>query len=215
MPEAGSCAQSRLSYPFLLAKELDAELANATCGGATTLHTTRAQLPSWPRQLDSVTRDTDLVTVALGYNDFGFYAQAVLPGQDQDLSPFPARIGERVEKVLERVQEAAPDAEVLVVGYPQLVPESGTCPELPLAPEQYPVARDLLVALDDALRDAADAAGAGFVDVMAASEGHDICAAEEAWVAGLHPEPGMGVGFHPFAQWHAAVTELVLEELEG
>ena len=37
---------------------------------------------------------------------------------------------------LEQVRQRAPQARVLLVGYPQLLPDSGTCPRLPRMREQ-------------------------------------------------------------------------------
>jgi lysophospholipase L1-like esterase len=235
VPGSGPCLQSRLSYPNLVAEELGARLDDASCGGATTENGTTAQprpgAADWPPQLDRLRADTDLVTVGLGYNDLFFYPGVVVgcvsaaasdptgaPCQERvgglpDLTALPAQIGERVEALLEAVRDRAPTAEVLVVGYPQLVPESGTCPELPLATGDYPFVRELLRALDDALRSAAEAAGATFVDVLGASEGHDICAGDDAWVAGARPAPGTAAPYHPFAVEQQAVADLIEAEL--
>ena len=232
---AGDCAQSGLSYPRLVAKRTGASLVDASCGGASTLHMTADQElasgVSWPAQLDAVTLDTDLVTVGLGYNDDAYYGAALLgcteatatnpeghPCQDlaaakEDPGVTSARIGDRVRVVLESVRDRAPDAQVLLVGYPQLVPESGTCPELPLAAGDYRYVHDLLELLDESLRKAADDAGATFVDVYTASRGHDICAGDQAWVNGFETVPERALLFHPFAPEQQAVADLVVAAL--
>ena len=103
---------------------------------------------------------------------------------------------------------------MLLVGYPQLVPADGTCPELPLATGDYPFVRAQWEAMDAAMRDAAAAAGATFVEVLAPSEGHDICAGDDAWVNGFEPLPGVAAPYHPLAGGQAAVAELVEQALE-
>lgn len=234
-PVAGTeaCLQSALSYPYLVADELGASLADASCGGASTVNTRepqpRADGGAQPAQLNAVRAETDLVTVGLGFNDSNFYArlmsctglvysdpqgtpcQAAEPG----LAQLPVEAGRHLRRVLTDIHAAAPEAEVVVVGYPQLVPERGTCPELSLAVGDYPWARALLVALDDELEAATEAVGDTFVDVQTASEGHDICAGANAWVAGVGGSEDQTAQFHPRPAAHRAIASMVLAALEG
>ena len=154
-----ACGQVSGSYPRLVAEELGARLRDASCAGAQTSNGTEQQVTSrgvrWPPQLDSLSGDTDLVTVGLGFNDGAFLVGAIVgcstlaatdPGgapcrernrqtraQGADLTSVADRVGDHLRDLLGEVQDRAPHAEVLLVGYPQLVPASGTCPELPLA----------------------------------------------------------------------------------
>lgn len=232
---SGDCQRSRLAYPSLVAKELGADLVDVSCGGATTADATHPQPrgggPANPPQLDGLTASTDLVTVGLGYNDFGFFVGLVVgcpslaasdpqghPCQDSDGAkdgPKVVRtIGRSVRATLEAVHERSPDARVLLVGYPQPVPAEGTCPELPLAAGDYPFVRASFENLDTELRQAADAADATYVDVMAASAGHDICAGPDAWVNGAVAHDEVAAAYHPFASEQRAVADLVLATLE-
>jgi len=68
--------------------------------------------------------------------------------------------------------------------------------------------------LDDELSEAADSAGVTYVDVLGPSEGHDICAGDQAWVNGGTTLPGVAVGYHPFARGQRAVAGLVLAALD-
>jgi lysophospholipase L1-like esterase len=229
------CGRSSLNYPHLVAEAIGAELVDVSCGGASTPDATQPQSlgsEARPAQLDPVTEDTDLVTVGLGANDLAWYfgvmfgcttaaaadptgnpceRQATTTGSD--LSALPARIGARLEALLTEVRRRAPAARVLLVGYPQPVPAHGTCPELPLATGDYPFVRAQWAAMDAAMRDAAAAAGATFVEVLGPSEGHDICAGSEAWVNGFEAEPGIGAAYHPLVAGQAAVAELVEQSL--
>ena len=172
------------------------------------------------------------MTVELGYNDQNWFAglfsgcTAIAPGDPgghpcQDVAPVGGPdpeatahvIGEQVVATLENVQKKAPDARVLLLGYPQLVPGTGTCPELPLAAGDYPYVRSMMQLLDDELRQAADSAGVRYVDVLGASAGHDICAGDRAWVNGGTTLPGVATGYHPFARGQRAVADLVLAAL--
>ena len=231
-----ACQRSRLAYPTLVAKELDARLTDASCGGATTANVGAPQLvsaESIPPQLDAVTRSTDLVTVQLGYNDQNWFG-GLFPGCTgmtpadpgghpcQDAAPVGGSdpeatvqaIGEQLVATLESIRKKSPDARVLLVGYPQLVPASGTCPELPLASGDYPYVRAMMELLDDELREAADSADVTYVDVLGPSSGHDICAGDQAWVNGGTAVPGVAVEYHPFASGQRAVADLVLAALD-
>jgi GDSL-like Lipase/Acylhydrolase family len=134
------------------------------------------------------------------------------PGSD--LTALPPQIGARLETLLNEVHRRAPGARVLLVGYPQPVPPRGTCAELPLAAGDYPFVRAQWEAMDVAMRDAASAAGATFVDVLGPSEGHDICAGADAWVNGVEARPGVAASYHPLASGQAAVAELVMKKLD-
>ena len=230
------CQRSRLAYPTLVAKGLDARLEDVSCGGAVTANLTAPQtIPSFPvpPQLDAVTRSTDYVTVGLGYNDYGWFGGffsgcTALASSDPDGHPCEdtppvgvsdpeatARtLGDQIAVALESIQKKAPDARVLLVGYPQLVPASGTCPELPLAAGDYAFVRSMMELLDDELRRAADTAGVGYVDVLKASEGHDICAGDQAWVNGGTILPGVATVYHPLERGQRAVADLVLAALD-
>ena len=238
IPQATSlvCQRSQLAYPALVAKKLRAQLNDASCGGAATTNVTAPQVigaESVPPQLDAVKKSTDLVTVGLGYNDQNWFAglfsgcTAMTPADPaghpcQNFppvgSPDPEAtadvIREQVAATLEKVKKKAPDARVLLIGYPQLVPASGTCPELPLATGDYAYVRSMMELLDDELRKAAESADVTYVDVLDASDGHDICAGDKAWVNGGTTLPGVATGYHPFVRGQRAIADLVLAALD-
>ena len=233
--DAFTCGQSSLSYPNLVAKATGAELVDVSCGGATTENGAQPQPlgeKAWPSQLDAVTPGTDLVTVGLGGNDFSWFLRVMYgcttaaaadptgsPCQRQgtapesDLTALPPQVGARLETLLTEVLRRAPGTRVLLVGYPQPVPADGTCAELPLATGDYPFVRAQWEAMDTAMREAAAAAGATFVEVLGPSEGHDVCAGAEAWVNGYAARPGVAASYHPLARGQAAVAELVAQAL--
>jgi len=236
LPNAVGCGQSELNYPRLVAKAIGARLTDVSCGSATTESGTepQAQAAAEPRppQLDAVTKGTDVVTVSLGGNDFSWYLGVMFScttiaatdptgspcerkgtAPESDLTALPPRIGDRLEALLDEVHRRAPEARVLLVGYPQLVPARGTCPELPLAAGDYAFVRAQWEAMDTAMRQAAVAAGATYVEVLAPSEGHDVCAGDDAWVNGVDARPGVAAPYHPVAAGQAAVAELVVRAL--
>ncbi len=174
------CLRSDHNYPSLLAADLGiGSFSDVTCVGASTPSLTvegRVDDIVVPPQLDAVDENTALVTIGIGANDLNTFGAMVgvclqvaasRPGRLAVPRPVRGRrhrraarqhreVGELVTTALGRIRDEAPDAQVVLVGYPQIVPASGTCAELPLAAGDYEYVHDGFVALDDALSEAAD-----------------------------------------------------------
>jgi lysophospholipase L1-like esterase len=233
-PASGGCLRSLDNYPHRVARALDLELTDVSCGGATTEHVTAAQTPTRggpvPPQLDAVGEDTALVTIGLGGNDFNVFGvlvvNCVLAGQ-QDRTGSPCadlvaenpesldnigKIRNRLVDVVEAVRERAPEARILLVGYPQPFPATAGCEQLPLADGDVPFAHDALVSLNSAVSSAARKTDTEYVDVAGASEGHDICSAEP-WIAGAAPPRPDGTAYHPYPEEQELVADLLLDVL--
>ncbi len=229
------CFRSPRSYPHKLAKRLGVQLVDASCGGAQTANMKTPQPTSTgpnPPQEEALDRRTDLVTVSLGVNDAQF---ALILGRCVELARVdpqgsPCRdsfqsaagdtlfaglpiVEERVERVLRQVHRKAPNAQVVLVGYPQLAPETGTCPELPFAAGDYAYLSMFMLGMDKTMRDAAWLADVPYVSLLEASRGHDVCAGAKAWVNGLLSTPRTAV-WHPFANEQRAVAALVADVVD-
>lgn len=231
---ANGCFRSSANYPALVSRELGAELDDRSCGGAETVHFARAQFADVEPQRTALDRSTDLVTIGIGGNDEEVFAQLVnqcpkLRERDPDGAPCQQEMGAggsdrlltalartrtKVTDLVAQVRREAPKARVLVVGYPQIVSADDACEELPLARGDYAYAERVNRTLTEALRTAAKRTGATYVDVWAASEGHDICA-DEPWVNGVVSDQKRAAAYHPFAEEQVAVAELVVEAAQG
>ena len=226
------CLRSERNYPALLAEAMPGtELTDVSCSGARTDNTTSPQTGmggSVPPQFDALDEDTDLVTIGLGGNDDGLFATLLgtctkLAADDPQGAPCTPVLRDRAEStlsgtrarvadVVEGVHDRAPDARIVVVGYPQIVPASGTCPDLPLAAGDYAFAREVNEGLARAVRLAADDAGAEYVDLWAPSADHDICAAEP-WINGRVTSAAVALAYHPMAIEQQQVAELLFDRL--
>jgi lysophospholipase L1-like esterase len=221
------CLRSSGNYPHLLAAALPVgRLVDVSCGGADTTDVRRPQLRGVRPQLDAVTRETDLVTIGLGGNDAQLFGRLLAACLRRDPaatagSPCADTLGPSVQPALHRIEAnltdivnavrgRAPRAKVVLVGYPQIVPASGRCEEVPFAPDDYAFARQVNRGLTEAVERAAAATRSTYVDLWAASEGHDICSADP-WINGLSG-PG-AAPFHPFAAEQAEVARLVAAAL--
>ena len=231
---ANGCFRSSNNYPALVARALDTTVADVSCGGATTRAFTRAQHADVPPQLDAVKPDTQLVTVGIGGNDGGVfgtltYQCPTLRSRDPQGAPCEAAMRQgrqdrllralrqtqaSVTRVLRQVKQRAPQARVLVVGYPQLVDASHRCTKLPLATGDYAYGERVNKALTQAVKAAAEATRSEYVDVWAASQGHDICSSDP-WINGAVNDQQRAARYHPFAVEQQAVAALVEKALEG
>ncbi|GAB3462899.1 SGNH/GDSL hydrolase family protein [Actinophytocola sediminis] len=188
------CLRSARNYPHVLAERTGATLVDVTCGAAETSHFTAAQYPGVPAQVEALGEDTDLVTMTIGGNDSGVFIGAILACGSAGIvtlghgNPCQTIYGSRFEdtvrnttypalvEALTAVVDRAPNAEVAILGYPWIVPESGGCfTRMPIATGDVPYVRSLQATLNDAVRRAAAATGATYVDLSAASNGHDAC----------------------------------------
>ena len=235
---AGGCARSDHNYPSLVAERLGVgTFVDVTCSAATTRDLTHVQATFGdarvPAQLKAVTRDTDLVTLGIGGNDLGLFSTLIntctrlraadptgapcarrLAARGPDLEAATRTISARVTAALGEIERRAPGAEVLLVGYPRLVPDSGTCPQLPLARGDYAAGRRISEGLDRSLRQAARRTRVTFVDMYGASRGHDICSAEP-WVNGRVTDRLRALAYHPLAAGMRADADAVVAALRG
>lgn len=235
------CLRSSQNYPSLVTEQLeevyDVALADRSCSGADTTHLAGEQAVGrdpLPPQFDALRRDTDLVTLSTGGNDYGTFVRLIggcvalaqeEPGgspcldaaesQGDVLASAQPEIEQRLVDAITEIQRRSPRAQVLVVGYPQLVPADGACPDLlPLASGDLPFARRVNRELTDNLARAADRTDTTYVDVWAASEDHDICA-ERPWVNGLESQQGGAIPFHPLPAGQAAIAQLGLDRVRA
>lgn len=233
---AGGCFRSSNNYPSLAAKALGASLQDRTCGGARTEDLTRSQLAGVPAQDTALTSDTELVTLGIGGNDEGVFTSLVgrctgLRPQDPSGAPcskaFSTQAGgqdallaalgrtqDRLTTAVRAIRQVSPKAEVLLVGYPQIISATSRCSALPLASGDYAYAERVNRRLADAVRGAARATGATYVDVWRASRGHDICSSSP-WINGSVDDQRRAARYHPFAVEQQAVAKLVEAAARG
>lgn len=229
------CFRSVDNYPHLVANAIGLELHDVSCGGASTESITRAQTTiagkKVPPQLAALGPGTDLVTVRIGGNDFGLFGLITHAcpqlaaddphghpcltesrRSDRDLEDLLGVVRHRVTATLRKIVGKAPNAVVLVVGYPSIVPEHGTCSNLPLATGDYSLARTINTGYNDALQAAAEATDTTYVDVYRATLGHDICG-KPPWIAGARSRNSTAP-WHPYAQEQQKTADLIEAALQ-
>lgn len=183
------CGQSPLGLPSLLDERKRIELIfNAACSGARAANVFGG-VPDLPEQVAGLVAagelgpQTDLVTVSAGGNDVDF-GSIVNACASQPLYVCQEIIDARVllartvlagdlDTLYAQLAVAAPNAQVIVTGYPHLFsPEFGNEPLLSLEAQQ--LFNDGTDALNEVIEDRAEAAGFEFVDVTKRFDKHGI-----------------------------------------
>jgi len=227
---AKGCYRSTANYPAIVADRLGARLEDRSCGGARTTDFRHNQYPEVPPQLTAVKPGVELVTVSIGGNDERVFSELVVrctrlraknpegapcqqhmrsTGSDVLLSALRTTRN-RVTEVVREVRQRAPKAKLLVVGYPQIISADSRCAQLPLAAGDYAYGEKVNLAMTEVLRSAAKATGSTYVDVWAASQGHDICS-DDPWINGAVTDQKRAAAYHPFAAEQVAVADLVVD----
>lgn len=227
---AKGCLRSAADYPALLAQAVDAkEFVDVTCLYAASEDITRSSTPvrgkrgPVPAQIDAVTPDTDLITLTVGLSDRDFdnriFQMCVAECAADDVEPEDivsdlAQIGAAIRQTVADVAKKAPDARLYVVGYPQLLPRSGSCDRMPeLTQTQVDAINSAFYQLNEHLRVAARAAGGDFLDVTELSQGHDMCA-DVPWVTGVDTVEAGPPRYHPKPALNEAIAEALATQLK-
>jgi lysophospholipase L1-like esterase len=225
---AAGCIRSDHNYPHLLAKALKVTtLIDRSCGGATTQNLVTPQVTltgsTVEPQDNQLTNDTDLVTVGIGGNDSGiagtlfYYCAAGTSCNTATVASNAANALKGLELAvvngLKGIRSRAPNARIVLVGYPQIAPSTGTCPLLPpLATTDLALFNKINLGLNSALEKAAKATAVTFVDVYGPSKGHDICSSDP-WVNGTVENLTKAAALHPFGREQEAVAKLIEKAL--
>ena len=208
------CLRSDHNYPHLAAVALGYSLSDISCSGAKVANLTQPQstdLGTNPPQLSVVNTGDRVVTLGIGGNDIGFVSiiencEALTPwgptkvgltckahydagGQDTIAAEIAA-LQPKVQAALVKIHTLAPHAQVFVVGYPAIMPPtgSGCWPQMPLTTTDVPYLRAKELQLNSMLAAAAGAEQATYVDTYTSSEAHNACTAESTrWVEPLVP----------------------------
>ena len=208
VPPYAACGRSDAAYAVQLDGRKHIALDDfVACAGATT-----ATLVSGG-QLNALDADTRLVTLTIGGNDIGWSTAvgACLAGSDlqcagalqASLTTVSTVLPARLQNVYTQIASRAPDAAVMVVGYPRLFsPEYGAY--LGASPAEQQALNDGADSLNGVIEQAATAAGFTFVDVTQRFADHGVNA-PEPWVTGaFDPAP-----FHPNALGYESYTDAV------
>lgn len=215
--DSGGCYRSPYAYPVRVAAKVGAPLTFAACSGARVSDVRTSQLGS----LRATTRH---VTVQVGGNDAGFAGVITACARpwpytcwneiDEANRIIRDVLPARLNALYADIRNRAPNALVLVVGYPRLFNGQECNFASRISPGEQAELNKTANLLATTTKARADAHGFGFVDVRSAFTGHAVCDSVE-WVNGLsdpiresyHPNrTGQGSGYTPLVSNQMAAT---------
>ncbi|MDG9713730.1 SGNH/GDSL hydrolase family protein [Streptomyces sp. DH10] len=196
---SGDCKRSTKAYPYLWAAAHSPSTFDFTaCSGARTGDVLSGQL-------GPLSSATGLVSISVGGNDAGF-ADVMTTCVTQSDSACVSRINTarayvdstlpgKLDSVYSAIRSKAPNAHVVVLGYPRFYKLSTTC--LGLSEAKRKAINDASDHLNTAIAKRAANHGFTFGDVRPAFTGHEICSGD-SW---LHSVNWLNIGesYHPKA----------------
>ncbi|WP_309060180.1 SGNH/GDSL hydrolase family protein [Streptomyces sp.] len=196
---SGDCKRSTKAYPYLWAAANSPSSFDFTaCSGARTGDVLSGQL-------GPLSSATGLVSVSVGGNDAGFadvMTTCVLQSDSTCLSRIAtarayvdSTLPGRLDSVYSAIRTRAPNAHVVVLGYPRFYRLGTSC--LGLSETKRKAINDAADHLDNAIAQRARAHGFTFGDVRTTFAGHEICSGN-SW---LHSVNWLNIGesYHPKA----------------
>lgn len=233
------CGRSDHNYPNIVRGATGVQhFRDVSCSSATTRHMTEPQsvkLGTNTPQFDALSGDLKLVTIGIGGNDVGLVTAALkclqlgllapagsacrshfaYGGGGDALADEIVTTAPKIAATLQGIHERAPQARVLIVGYPAVAPVDGKgCyPLVPLSDDDITYLDGMLRRTNAMIAEQAAANDAEFVDTYDESIGHDVCTPPGTrWFEGLVPTaPAFPV--HPNALGEASMARSVLRVL--
>lgn len=207
------CQRSNFSYAKLLSAQKGLNLSHVACSGAR-IPDVRAN------QLSALSAATNLVTISIGGNDAGFSSvitQCAKPwpftctGDITNARNFITNtLPGQLDSLYTDIHTRAPNAQVIVVGYPQLF-NGVECNLLArISPDEQSSLNGVADLLATKTAAIAAAHGFDFVDPRTPFNTHRICDAVE-WLNGLSNP--VGESYHPNRLGHSAFTDLIAAKL--
>ncbi|HEX4213645.1 MAG TPA: SGNH/GDSL hydrolase family protein [Candidatus Dormibacteraeota bacterium] len=207
--DSGGCDRSPDAYPVLAAAREGLDLTFAACSGATTTDVL-------DQQLASLSASTAVVTISAGGDDAGFSSvieQCALPwpftctSQISSADTFiTGTLPGLLDTLYAKIRSLAPNAHVIVVGYPRLF-NGDECNALSrISPQEQTSLNQSADLLGQTTQTAAGTYGFTFVDARPAFTGHAVCSSDE-WINGLS-DP-VSESYHPNIAGQQAYATLV------
>jgi lysophospholipase L1-like esterase len=182
-----ACKRSVYAYPYLWTqRHPGTSLTFVACSGAKASDLLATQI-------QAVTSTTTLVTMTIGGNDIGFsnlIYQCTLSdcsaALDSTRANLETTLGAALDQVYTTVKSrAAPDAKIVVLGYPHVFSGAGCLSALGVTPTEQAKANALADAVDYVIAAHAAADGVTYRSAIGAFTGHAVCSSSP-WLNGLN-----------------------------
>ncbi|MFF2044964.1 SGNH/GDSL hydrolase family protein [Kitasatospora sp. NPDC058170] len=202
--ESGSCKRSTNAYPYLWKNaHATSSFSFVACSGARTGDVLN-------NQLSVLNSGTTLVSISIGGNDAGFAStmqtcvldsesaclNAVAAGKKYATTTLPGQL----DQVYAAIHAKAPNARVVVLGYPHLYKVGGSC-IFGIGDTKRAAINSAADVLDDVLAKRAANAGFAFGDVRSIFTNHEICGSSTTWLNSTTLP--VDESYHPKAAGHS------------
>jgi lysophospholipase L1-like esterase len=200
-----SCQRSTYAYPYLIAQSRGFTLSFQACSGAKVSDVTG-------KQLGTLSTSTAYVTISVGGNDAGFSSvitECAQPGWmsncDGKINTAQSYINNTLPGSLSTlygtIRSKAPNAKVVVVGYPRLFQGEDCNAGTWFSPSEETRLNQTADLLNSKLASAASAKGFAFANPTNAFIGHAVCDDVE-WLNGLSNP--ISESYHPNRTGHSS-----------
>ena len=207
----GGCQLSANAYPRLWADaNAPSAFTFAACGGAVTADVLA-------EQVSALTADTSLVTISIGGNDAGFgdvmttcltsLTATCVARNEQARDFIRDTLPGRLDDVYAEIADRAPDARVVVLGYPHIFGTNATC--LLAGSAKRAALNGSSDVLSSVISARAAAHGFDYIDARATFATHEVCGSGADWIRGLSTDGA----FHPNAAGQNGGYYRALEDL--
>jgi lysophospholipase L1-like esterase len=204
-----SCQRSPDAYGPLIAAKYGYAFTFEACSGAKTTDVNSSQL-------GPLSSSTNLVTMTIGGNDAGFSTviedcagwyfncQSAINNADSFIqNQLPALLNTTYSDI----RSHAPNAHVVILGYPHLFTSTGTTCNFDALTSQHEIELNQTAdLLDGVITNQASAHGFTYVDPRSAFNSHEVCSSSE-WLNGLSNP--VSESFHPNIAGQAEFATLI------
>lgn len=197
------------AYPVIAAQDLGIKGVNNACSGATTDSMVNGTSKT-PSQLNGI-RNAKYVTVTVGGNDIDALGAIFNPPTPEQYGAKLVDLQPKLVDAYKRIHTAAPHAKIIVVGYPDIIPESEQ-PGCFLNANEIAPLRTAVGALNNTIEQASKTADVEFVDATEAFAGHELCT-QQPWVNGVDLG-NFSASLHPNVNGQIALAKLVEAKLK-
>ncbi|GAA1416196.1 SGNH family lipase [Kitasatospora putterlickiae] len=202
--ESGGCKRSTNAYAYLWRNaHAPTSFKFVACSGARTGDVVNSQIAA-------LSSTTTLVSISVGGNDAGFAntmqtcvldsesacLNAVATAKNYATNTLPGQL----DRVYSAIRSKAPNARVVVLGYPHMYKVGGSC-ILGIGDTKRAAINGAADVLDDVLAKRAANAGFAFGDVRSVFREHEICGSSTTWLNSATLP--VDESYHPKAAGHS------------
>ncbi|MET7640694.1 SGNH/GDSL hydrolase family protein [Streptomyces sp. NPDC005438] len=210
--DSGDCHRSNKAYPALWASaNSPSSFSFVACSGAVTDDVLN-------NQVSSLNSDTSLVSLSIGGNDAGFAnamttcvtlgesacLDKVAEAKDYINNTLPGKL----DKVYDAISSKAPNAKVVVLGYPHMYQLNGSC-SVGISEKSREAINSASDALASVTSARVSAHGFSFGDTRDTFDGHEICSGD-SWLHSVTVP--VWAAYHPNANGHSGGYLPLLEQ---